>query len=335
MDSSVTRRRAIGITAAAAGLTLVPLGRAARAEANLVTWRGHVMGAFASLRIHHTDKSVAERLVRRAVSEVRRLEQIFSLHRNDSALVALNRSGVLPSPSQELVLLLDECRRYWELTGGAFDPTVQALWTLYGEHFSKHGHDPAGPPADVLRAALDKVGFRHVVFDRNRVVLGRRGMSLTLNGIAQGYATDSVVAILRAAGIERSLVDMGESRAVGARDEGVPWRIGVADPDAPDRVGETLDVIDKAVATSGAYGFRFDADGRFNHLLDPKSGESARLYKSVTVIASTATAADGLSTAFSLMPREGIERALRTLRDGQVRLMTALGERIVLSAPRA
>ena len=246
-------------------------------------------------------------------------------------LVALNRSGVLPAPPQELVALLDECRRYWELTGGAFDPTVQALWTLYWDHFSRHRHDPAGPSADALRTALDKVGFRHVAFDRNRIVLGRRGMGLTLNGIAQGYATDRVVAILRAEGIERSLVDMGESRAVGARDEGVPWRIGIADPDAPERVGETLELVDKAVATSGAYGFRFDPEGRFNHLLDPKSGGSARLYKSVTVIASTATAADGLSTAFSFLPLTEIELALRTVRDGQVRLTTARNEHIVLN----
>ena len=75
MSHSVTRRRAIGITAAAAGLTLVPLGRAARAEASLVTWRGHAMGALASLQIHHTDRRAAERLVQRAVSEVRRLER--------------------------------------------------------------------------------------------------------------------------------------------------------------------------------------------------------------------------------------------------------------------
>ena len=66
MEHSVTRRRAIGITAAAAGLALVPLGGAARAEANLVTWRGHAMGAVASLQVHHKDRSAAERLVRRA-----------------------------------------------------------------------------------------------------------------------------------------------------------------------------------------------------------------------------------------------------------------------------
>ena len=71
--------------------------------------------------------------------------------------MALNRSGVLPSPPQELVALLDECRRYWELTGGAFDPTVQALWTLYWEHFSRPRHDPAGPSADTLRTARMRV----------------------------------------------------------------------------------------------------------------------------------------------------------------------------------
>ena len=334
MEHSVTRRRAIGITAAAAGLSLVPLGWPARAEANLVTWRGHAMGALASVQIHHKDRIAAERLVRRAVAEVRRLERILSLYREDSTLVALNRSGVLPAPPPELVALLDECRRYWELTGGAFDPTVQALWRLYWEHFSRPRHDPAGPSAEALRTALDKVGFRHVAFDRSRIVLGRRGMGLTFNGIAQGYATDRVVALLRAEGIERSLVDMGESRAVGGRDEGVPWRIGIADPDAPERVSETLELVDNAVATSGAYGFRFDRDGHFNHLLDPKSGGSARLYKSVTVIASTATAADGLSTAFSLLPLAEIELALRTVHCGQVRLTTTRDERIVLYAVR-
>ena len=59
-------------------------------------------------------------------------------------------------------------------------------------------------------------------------------MGLTLNGIAQGYATDRVVAILRSEGIEHSLVDMGESRALG---DG-PGRPAVADRDRrPERAG--------------------------------------------------------------------------------------------------
>jgi FAD:protein FMN transferase len=330
MEQSLTRRRAIGITAAAAGLSLVPLGRTTPAEADLVTWRGHAMGALASLQIHHTDRSAAERLVGRAVAEVRRLEAIFSLYREDSALVALNRAGVLPSPPPELVVLLDESRRYWELTAGAFDPTVQALWTLYREHFSNDHHDPNGPLTQAVLAALDKVGFGHVAFDASRVVLGRRGMGLTLNGIAQGYATDRVVEILRSEGIAHSLIDMGEARAIGNHLDGSPWRVGIVDPVAPDRPAEILEIADKAVATSGSYGFRFDGNGRFNHLFDPRSGGCAKRYRSVTAVMPTATTADALSTAFSLMPADEIRTVLLALGQGTVRLTTAAGQRILL-----
>ena len=330
MSQPFTRRRAIGITAAAAGLTLVPVGGTAPAEASLVTWQGHAMGALASLRINHTDRRVAERLVQRAVSEVRRLERIFSLYHDDSPLAVLNRTGVLLAPPKDLVVLLHDCQRYWELTGGLFDATVQSLWALHRDHFTNVDHDPGGPSADALRAALDRVGFSHVTFDINRVVLGRRGMGLTLNGIAQGYATDRVVRILRSEGIEHSLVDMGESRVLGGRSDGRPWRIGIADPKAPERIGETLDVRDAAVATSGAYGFRFDPEGRFNHLFDPRSGGCAARYRSVTVVMPTATAADALSTAFSLMPEAAILKVLTSVGVGEVHVTAATGKRFTL-----
>jgi thiamine biosynthesis lipoprotein len=231
-----------------------------------------------------------------------------------------------------LVALLTECRRCWELTGGAFDPTVQALWTLYRDHFARPDADPRGPPESALRVALERVGFGQVAFDANRIVLPRRGMGLTLNGIAQGYVTDRVVDILRAGGIGSSLVDMGEPRAVGSRPTGEPWRVGISDPDHPERVGDTVEAVDQAVATSGAYGFRFDRDGRFNHLLDPRNGQSAVLYRSITVVMPTASAADALSTAFSLMPHADVARVLSRLQAGQARLDTAQGGSIVLKA---
>jgi thiamine biosynthesis lipoprotein len=150
-------------------------------------------------------------------------------------------------------------------------------------------------------------------------------MGLTLNGIAQGYLTDRVVGMLRAAGVQRTLVDMGESRVLGSHPNGRPWQVGIADPDEPKTIGDILAVTDQAVATSGGYGFRFDAARRFNHLLDPATGSSAQAYKSVTAVMPAATAADALSTAFSLMPAERIESALRALGGGRVLLRTASG----------
>ena len=330
MSLLLSRRRLIGVTAAAAGLSLLPLGRAARAEAHLVTWQGQAIGAVARLQVHHHDRAAAERLIERSLAEVRRLEQVFSLYRDDSALSTLNRHGMLVAPPAELVALLSECRRYADLTDGAFDPTVQPLWTLYRDHFSRPDADPHGPPATALRNTLERIGFDQVAFDANRITLPRRGMGLTLNGIAQGYVTDRIVDILRAAGIGSSLVDMGEPRAMGSHPSGTPWRVGIADPDHPEQVDETLETVNQAVATSGGYGFRFDRDGRFNHLLDPRTGASAHRYRSVTVIMQTAAAADALSTAFSLLPADGIASTLRKV-GGEVRLVTADGARRVLT----
>jgi FAD:protein FMN transferase len=329
MSPHLSRRRFIGITAAAMDLSLVPFGRPAEAGTHLVTWHGQAMGAVASLRIHHHDRSAAERLIERSLAEVHRLEQVFSLYRSDSALSVLNRQGVLIAPPSELVSLLAECRRYAQLTGGAFDPTVQPLWALYRDHFSTPGADPEGPSRAALQTALDRVEFGHVTFDPDRIVLRRRGMALTLNGIAPGYVTDRIVDLMRSAGIGHSLVDMGEPRALDARLDGGPWRIGIACPDDPSRVADTLEIVDKAAATSGAYGFRFDPAGRFNHLLDPRTGGPSRLHASVTAVMPTATAADALSTAFSLMSREEIARVLGIIR-GRAYLITHEGERLPL-----
>jgi thiamine biosynthesis lipoprotein len=307
--TGITRRRFIAITGAAAGLELLPFGSLAAAGAEAVTWRGVALGAVASLQIHHHDRPAAERLVAQSIAEVRRLERIFSLYRDDSSLVALNRHGVLMAPPQELVELLGEGKRVADLTGGVFDPTVQPLWTLYADHFSRPDADPGGPPAADIARALDKVGFDKVLVHQDRIAFARRGMALTLNGIAQGYITDRVVALLRAGGIDHSLIDLGEPRALGSHPDGRAWEVAIADPDEARRTAAVLPIVDRAVATSGADGFRFDPEGRFNHLFDPASGRCAHRYRSVTAVARTAVRADAYSTAFSLMSDEQI-RAL-------------------------
>jgi FAD:protein FMN transferase len=331
MTYIATRRRFIGITAAAAGLSLLPFRGAAPAEGAVATWRGVALGAAGSLQIHHHDRAIAEELAQRSIAELRRLERLFSLYREDSALVDLNRRGVLEAPAAELVELIGEAQRYGALTGGAFDPTIQPLWTLYADHFSKSDAASDGPPAAGVKAALAKVGHERVLVSRDRIALAH-GMALTLNGIAQGYITDRVVELLRAGGIEHSLVDMGESRAIGSHPDGRPWEAGISDPDNPTRIVETVSLVDQAAATSGGYGFRFDAQGRFNHLLDPKTGESAKRYKSVTVVMPTATAADALSTAFSLLPAESIGKVLKKCGEGRVLLITPDGETLSFGA---
>ncbi|RFC65795.1 FAD:protein FMN transferase [Mesorhizobium denitrificans] len=323
MASIVTRRRAIAIFAAAAGL---PLIRPARAATHAVTWKGQALGAPATLILHHENRDKAQRLIDRVVTEVSRLEEVFSLYRSTSAISELNRVGGLVAPPAELVVLLEACRHHWHESGGAFDPTIQPLWALYRDHFSAPDADPDGPPADAIARAVGQVGFDAVRFNRDRIVFARPDMALTLNGIAQGYVTDRVVSILRDAGITSSMVDMGEGRAIGGQADGTPWRVGLADLQDAERPDSVLDLIDRAVATSSPAGFHFDTARRFGHILDPRNGGASAAYRRLTVVAPDATTADALSTVFSLTDPESIRSSLAGKPDIMVDLVLASGE---------
>jgi thiamine biosynthesis lipoprotein len=331
LNRTITRRRMIAIAATAAGSAFLSGGRTARAG-EAVQWHGSALGAQVSIEIYHPDRAEAERLVEQCVLDVRRLEQQFSLYRADSAISTLNRTGILVSPDADMVALLKASLHFAALTDGAFDPTVQPLWQLYAEHFSSERPDPEGPSPLKLAESLSKVGHSGLLVSEDRVALTRRGAAITLNGIAQGYATDRAVETLRQAGLSTTLVDMGEIRAIGARPEGTPWRVGLADPDRPGALTETIDLVDRAVATSAGAGFRFDSRGRFTHLFDPATGRSPSLYRTVSVVAPTATEADALSTAFSLLPLPRIRDIVAVRLNVQARIVEAAGALIVYGA---
>jgi len=313
MQANPTRRRFIGISAAAAGLALLPFGAAALPD-EAVRWRGRALGAEAELIVHHPDQEHAKRLVARAAAEIARLERIFSLYTADSALSTLNRQGALAAPPAELVEVLEISRDVWTVSDGAFDPTIQPLWLAYADHFATPGADPAGPPAEAIKQALARVGLGKVAFNRDRIAFSRPGMALTLNGIAQGFITDRIVDLLAAGGVESALTDAGEIRALGRRPDGSPWRVGIAGS------GERIDLVDRAIATSSPSGFRFGGASGPGHILDPRSGLSISRHRSVSVLAPEAARADALATAFCLMPTADIEALLPSLPGVEVRL---------------
>jgi thiamine biosynthesis lipoprotein len=127
-------------------------------------------------------------------------------------------------------------------------------------------------------------------------------MALTLNGIAQGYITDRVADLLRSYGFDHVLINMGETRALGSKLDGVPWNIKI------NNTNEVLPLADQAIATSGGYGTPFGATGQHHHLFSPGTGRSTSLWTSMSVIAPTATMADGLSTGLSALTEQDISR---------------------------
>lgn len=328
----VSRRLVLAGGAAGVLLCAIPKQAASLDLPEPILWRGQAMGAPAKIILYHPDHSIAERLLREAAREAERLENIFSLYRADSELAKLNRSGALASPSPDLVEVLRICHECWQASNGLFDPTVQPLWNCLKTHFSQEHPSPDGPSRQLWDEALAKVGFGHVLFDENRIAFSKPSMSLTLNGIAQGYVTDCVTALLQREGVKHALIDMGEYRALGSRPDGTAWRIGIADLEAGAATEEHVDIHDQALATSSFTGFQFEDSGRFNHLLNPKTGFSAALYRRLTVVTRDAARADAWATAFSLMDENQIRAAIRSQPDMSVIAQKRSGERVMLSS---
>lgn len=293
----VSRRRSLGIVAVAlAGAYALPK-RLSAPVPETYTWRGVALGAEASLTLQHPNSIAARNAIEACLAEIARLEAVFSLHRPDSALARLNAEGQIEDAPLDLRRLLAEALSLSKRSDGAFDPTVQPVWQLYGAHFATPGADPRGPARQQIEKARSLVGWQRVAIDGGSIRFAEPGMALTLNGIAQGFITDKVGELLRARGFENVLVNLGEQFATGPKWTGESWKVGISDPAKPDRILDTIELRTGAVATSAGSGLYFDAAHRYHHILDAKTGNPAEQIAAITVLADRATTADGLSTA--------------------------------------
>jgi thiamine biosynthesis lipoprotein len=310
MTSNPNRRRFIAVSAASAAMTLTA---GAQASPQQVTWKGVALGAEAQIRLCHADAEKARRALGQCVAEIRRLENIFSLYRPDSTLSRLNRLGRVQAPEIEFVQLVSEAIDISRQTGGAFDPTVQPLWQLYRQ---------GTPTSRDIAATLELVGTRHIEVTPQHISLTRPGATMTLNGIAQGYITDRVAGLLQHAGFADILIDLGEAFGNGSRPDGRPWQAAIEGSD------ERIALSGRAIATSSP-----TQQPGFHHLFDPGTGRPADRNWTATVLAPSATVADALSTAFTILDERSISRVLSERRDSVAILVTRTGKLLTLASP--
>ncbi|HVW36154.1 MAG TPA: FAD:protein FMN transferase, partial [Pirellulales bacterium] len=174
-----SRRGLLKIAAAAAVVpTLAGTVRALAPRGRLYDWQLEVMGASSELALWHEDAKVAGRTIDQVRSEVARLDGIFSLYREDSEISRLNRDGAIDNPSWELRDQISAGRRFGELSGGAFDISVQPLWQLYAAHFWTGSEKSADIDAAARRVAEKLVDYRLIEIGPRRIEFGRRGMGI-------------------------------------------------------------------------------------------------------------------------------------------------------------
>jgi thiamine biosynthesis lipoprotein len=303
------------------------------------------MGAQLELTAWTGDQDAANAAFDDVFREFDRLDGLMSVWREGSDIVRLNAAaGQHAVPvSADVREALVAARQISDWTGGKFDVTFGALSGLWK---FDHDQDNRIPDPAAVRARLPFIDYRQLAIDEGAgtAFLKKTGMSAHLGGIGKGYAVDRGAAILRRHGIGDFMIQSGGDLYAAGRRGDRPWRVGIRDPRGPaERSFAALDVANETVSTSGDYERAFLSGGRrYHHIIDPDLGEPTRDTRSVTIVATRATVADGLSTGvFLLGPQAGMA-LIEKLPDvegvivnagNEVLVSSGLRERLVRLAP--
>jgi len=265
-----------------------------------VNWQGIALGAPSNITLFHHNKKEAQKILNKSIKQISKLENLFSLYKSDSQLSILNREGFYDNPDKEMIKLFNLSMQYSALTEGAFDITVQPLWQLYNKSFSK---DKMPPKEKDINKILDLINWKSIEISENKINYSNKGMSVTLNGIAQGYITDKVTETLINYGVNNTLIQLGEYRAIGKHPDNRKWKLLLSNPEHSASIGE-IEFENSAVATSAGKGTTFDQNGMHHHIFNPKDGLSSNNILQATVTSKSATEADALATSFLVMNKD-------------------------------
>jgi thiamine biosynthesis lipoprotein len=228
--------------------------------------------------------------------------QSISGYEPNSEVNLLNLRDTLLSPSATLLGVLEEANRLYDLTGGALDPTQQALEKIW--NFSPSGAQ-LQDSTDV-RLILSSVGFKKVILTDTLIRKTNSGVTLDFSKSGKGYAVDLIGAFLEAKGIKNFLIQIGgENLAKGLNENGELWKIGLFHlGDSLGKKGEGVVALqDKAISTAGNFEQFYIKDSvRVSYTLDPRTGYPVTHgLLGATVIGPDSKTADGLADALMVM----------------------------------
>jgi thiamine biosynthesis lipoprotein len=274
-----------------------------------------IMGTEVTVTVAAKSEAEGGAAIDAAMAEVRRLDRMMSLYRDDSEITKVNlaagRHPVRVSP--EMIEVVEAANRVSDLTGGAFDVTVGPLVVLWQMRL-KEGRAPTGREIANIKQL---VNYRNIMIDKkaSTLFLKTPGMILDFGGVAKGYAADNVVKLLKKRGIGNAIAAIaGDIRVIGRRPAGSPWRIGVQDPREKDKMLTVLDLSDKYISTSGDYErYKVVQKKRYHHIIDPRSGKPSEGMRAVTLISDRGAIGDPLTTALFVLGTEQGMKIVKTL----------------------
>jgi thiamine biosynthesis lipoprotein len=262
------------------------------------------MGTLCELQLFSEHPGQANRLSKRVIADVQRLEAKYSRYLPDSLLSEINQVAKLGGSiavDDETAYLLNYAETCFQQSDGLFDITSGILrhaWRFHAERL---------PSQEEIDPLLENVGWRKLNWQAPTLEFLQPGMELDFGGIVKEYAVDRAASLCREADLKHGLINLGgDIRVMGPRGDGEPWVIGIINPRKPGTVLMNLSLSRGAVASSGDYERCIVIDGvRYAHILNPKTGWPVRHLAAVSVLGDFCVIAGSATTIAMLKEEQG------------------------------
>lgn len=290
-----------------------------------VFYHENVLGTSLELKLRTSSDAQATRAEAAVLREIDRENRILSAWSSTSEFSRWTRTHNTPvHVSPELYDVLSLFDRWHQQTAGALDASAETAvraWKLAAVENRE--------PTDAeLQKAVATMQRPHWTLDPvHRTATHLDDASIALNSFAKSYIASRAANAALAAGATGVLLNIGGDIVLRGD---ITERVAITDPRAAAENDPPIDLIrlsNRSMATSGDYKRGFDIHGvHYSHIIDPRTGETAESVLSSTVIASDASTAGALATAFSVMSPEQSRRLadatpnidyLLVLRDGR------------------
>jgi thiamine biosynthesis lipoprotein len=232
----------------------------------------------------------------------------LSTYDTTSEITRFNRGTCIALESPYWYPLLLACKRFHYLSEGAFEPTLQPVLQAW----SVAKKSSTIPDSIQIDSLMQLVGFEKISFSEDSLCKLQPGAMLNFNAIAPGYSVDLLAELLSLRGIENYMIEIGgELACKGLNAQGKPWTIGLDDPvlveSGKQAMKATVQVVNRALATSGNYRNFFEVNGKkYGHTINPKTGFPAMQNILIaTILAPDCTSADALATICMVLGLEG------------------------------
>lgn len=294
--------------AAALGVVILYVASSAAQSSDgpILVYKGkYVMGTVFEIAAYAESSEKGSAAIDKAMLEIVRMDDLMSNYKPESALSRLNRSAHFHPQKvpPDLYRVIEQAVQFSKLSGGKFDISVAPIVNLWKAALSG---DPL-PSLSQRQQAEDCVGYDKIeLTPPDQITFRSSCMQLDLGAIGKGYAVDRAGEVLHSYGIRNALINSGGSTilALGSPPGQRGWLVHLRDPSH--KLDPYVVLKDQSVSTSEQTAVSLLAPESAGHIIDPTTGRPVETQFAVSVVTSSGTPSDGLSTTLLLLgPKVG------------------------------